>query len=103
MNPETNKFEQLKKMLTEGTTASQLPQNRAERRKLADMIRKGQATQLVRPDGSSVPAHWPIFSNGEHVVIKDYTFRVAYIGETAILFEPVGIPEVGRMERERAR
>ena len=44
----------------------------------------------VRPDGSPVPEHWSIFTVGEEVTIKDYTFKVAYIGESAILFEPVG-------------
>lgn len=44
---------------------------------------------LLRPDGSRVPSHWAVFSVGELVVIKDKTFRCAYIGETAILFEPV--------------
>lgn len=63
MNPESNKFEQL----------------------MADI--KGS---LLRPDGTKIPEHWPIFQIDEDVVIKGYTFRVKYIGETSILFEPVG-------------
>lgn len=47
------------------------------------------AGELVRPDGSPVPKHWATFRVDELVVIKDYTFRVAYIGESNILFEPV--------------
>ena len=50
---------------------------------------------LLRPNGEPVPQHWTQFQIGECVVIKNYTFRVAYIGETAILFEPVGIPDLG--------
>ena len=50
---------------------------------------------LVLPDGNPVPKHWSVFEVGEDVVIKGYTFRVVYVGETSILFEPVGIPIVG--------
>jgi hypothetical protein len=46
--------------------------------------------RLLRPNGDPVPKHWSTFTLGELVVIKDYTFKVAYIGETAITFEPVG-------------
>ena len=62
MNPETNKFEQL----SEGLSG------------------------LLRPNGKPVPQHWTQFQMGELVVIKNYTFKVAYIGESALLFEPVG-------------
>lgn len=48
-------------------------------------------THLVRPDGSPVPAHATLFTNDELVVIKDYTYRVAYINESSITFEPVGV------------
>ncbi len=65
MNPDTNKFEKLEKGLF------------------------GDAN-LTRPDGSPVPKDWSIFTVGEEVTIKDYTFKVAYIGESVILFEPVG-------------
>jgi len=53
------------------------------------------ADALVLPDGKPVPKHWSVFTVGEDVVIKGYTFRVAYVGETSILFEPVGLPIVG--------
>ena len=69
MNPDTNRFEAL----------------RVELESKID-----QCSGLFRPDGSKVPAHWTTFTLDERVVIKNYTFRVAYIGETAILFEPVG-------------
>ena len=72
MNPESNKFEEL---FPAPTTSAELD----------DLL-------LVRPNGEPVPKHWAVFSVGEQVVIKDYTFKVAYIGEGAILFEPVGVP-----------
>jgi hypothetical protein len=50
---------------------------------------------LVRPNGQPVPKHWSVFRVGEEVVIKDYTFKVAYIGESNILFEPVGPVVIG--------
>lgn len=46
MNPETNKFEPLLESFD----------------------------QLLRPDGTPVPKHWSVFTAGEHVVVKDYTF-----------------------------
>lgn len=71
MNPETNKLEPLQP-LPDGS--------------------------LLRPDGTPVPKHWAIFTLGEHVVIKDYTFKVCYLGETAVLFEPVAPQLVGAKE-----
>lgn len=73
MNPDTNKFEELS-----------LHPEIDELLKLED-----KADNLVRPDGTLVPESWTIFTIGELVVIKNYTFRVAYIGESNILFEPV--------------
>ncbi len=73
MNPDTNKFEYLKE--------------------IAETFEEGTViipNKLLRPDGTEVPKHWTTFHIGEDVVIKNYTFRVAYIGETSILFEPVG-------------
>ncbi len=74
MNPETNRFEMLKEELAQ--------------------LESKASGRLLRPDGSEVPKHWATFQLGELVVIKDYTFRVAYIGETAILFEPVSPTDV---------
>lgn len=82
MNPDTNRFEPLTDAAGEKKPD---PHEHPDKDPLA----------LLRPDGSPVPSHWPVFAVGEMVVIKDYTFRVAYIGETAILFEPVGLPIVG--------
>jgi len=77
MNPDTNRFEQLQEASPEQNSAMQ---------RLANAVAQ---SRLVRPDGSPVPAHWSVFTVGEEVVIKNYTFKVAYIGETSILFEPV--------------
>lgn len=79
MNPETNKFEPLSEDVKKFNEA------------MAKL--KGAKVNchinLLRPDGSPVPIHWSVFKVGELVMIKDYTFRVAYIGESNILFEPV--------------
>ena len=84
MNPETNRFEMLKE-------DQEQPDPSIE--ELKRFVR--QQNQLLRPNGQPVPEHWTQFQIGECVVIKNYTFRVAYIGETSILFEPVGIPDLG--------
>ena len=79
MNPETNKLEPL-------------TENEEELlRKIKELGRKATDYHLglLRPDGTPVPIHWSVFKIGELVTIKDYTFRVAYIGESNILFEPV--------------
>ncbi len=72
MNPDTNRFEPLTEVTAHLGTVS-----------------------LLRPDGSPVPAHWCVFAVGELVSIRNCTFRVAYVGEAAILFEPAGIPIIG--------
>jgi hypothetical protein len=92
MNPDTNKFEPL-------TDADQLPkEQRAAAQKLLDAIGSLKAghSALLRPDGTPVPKHWSVFTVGERVVIKDYTFKVVYIGESNILFEPVGPVVLGK-------
>lgn len=98
MDPDANRF----KPLT--PAAGDAPDGAADLVRQQEAIRKqllqGSAdlsdpTVLVLPDGKPVPRHWAVFQVGEDVVIKGYTFRVAYIGETAILFEPVGLPVVG--------
>lgn len=82
MNPETNKLEPLQlKELEAALDRAKKKQSAAELAELG---------QLLRPDGTPVPKHWSIFVVGETYVINGYTFRCAYIGETNILFEPVG-------------
>lgn len=80
MNPDTNRFEPLH---TGETEAQQLARLKREFLGLQEPV-------LLRPDGSPVPDTWIQFQVGEHVEIKGYTFRVGWVGETAILFEPVG-------------
>jgi len=49
---------------------------------------------LLRPNGEPVPPHWCVLTVGETIVIKNYTFKICYIGETSILLEPMGIVEI---------
>lgn len=78
MNPETNKFE---KLMEDADSA------------LLDEIQK--KTSLLRPNGEPVPKHWSVFRDGEHVVVKNYTFKVVHIGEQYMVLEPVGPVVVG--------
>jgi hypothetical protein len=82
MNPDTNRFEELfeKAMKKENKFF----------KNIEDWCEEGEGLiKVYREDGSEVPEHWSIFTVGEKVVIKNYTFEVKYIGETSILFEPV--------------
>lgn len=85
MNPDTNKFEQLRQI-----EALQKQLGEIEQKRFADDL-----GQLLRTDGSPVPKHWSVFKVGDNYVINNYTFKCAYIGETSILFEPVGPVVVG--------
>ena len=75
MNPETGCFEALSEIVKKHATEQGAP------------LLPGQ---LVRPNGSPVPEYWSVFKVGEEITIKGHSFRVEYIGETSILFEPVG-------------
>lgn len=77
MNPETNKFEKLH--------INESLENEFER----------QVNALLRPNGEPVPKHWSLFQVGEKYVINEYTFECKYVGETSILFEPVGPIVIG--------
>lgn len=106
MNPDTNRFEPLFETSLEEQARQQSKQGPgganfasilglAEQRVKAGLPltrKQGEAaaTTLFRPDGQPVPETWTQFALGETVVIKGYTFKVAYIGETSILFEPLG-------------
>jgi hypothetical protein len=92
MNPDTNKFEKLIEGLEEA-----YPDSRCE--ELQQQI-KATTSSLLRADGSPVPAHWSVFAVGEHVVVKDYTFKVCYIGEGTLLLEPVGPVIVGEEQSD---
>jgi len=80
MNPNTNRFEQLNE--DPGPSIEHLKQQLKN-------LSPSDKGALLRPDGSPVPAHWSIYSIGELVMVKNYTFRVAYIGEQTLLLEPV--------------
>lgn len=86
MDPDTNKFVRLQEELEWKSVEKSIDDQIG---KIQDEIKRAQG-QLLRPDGSPVPQHWSVFRVGEQVVIKNYTFQVAYIGESNILFEPVG-------------
>lgn len=83
LNPDTNKFEPL----TEGKPTIDKIERAIKAGEMSVLPSTG--LMLLRPNGLPVPKSWTIFKVGELVVIKDYTFRVAYIGESNILFEPV--------------
>jgi len=97
MNPDTNRFEMLKQNKKIAEKIKELYKNNESFKASATYkyLTEPDTCKLVRSDGSPVPKHWTVFSTGEEVVIKGYTFKVAYIGETAILFEPVGPVIVG--------
>lgn len=84
MNPDTNQFEEL----TKAADMLELHQGLLKKQS-EDTLNKLPPHQLVRPDGTPVPEHWSVFKVGEEIAIKTYVFKVAYIGETSILFEPV--------------
>jgi hypothetical protein len=105
MNPDTNKFEKLDYAKIEKDIQDRLEiktVNDEERKEHANFLqelvhqagtgrfKRDALNTLLRPDGTPVPKHWSVFRVGENVVIKEYTFKVAYIGESNILFEPVG-------------
>ncbi|KKM27771.1 hypothetical protein LCGC14_1571450 [marine sediment metagenome] len=103
MNPNTNRFEQLHGDDVVGDDANAAPHNQTQEqlRRLtqkAKQLDPALLGMLLRPNGEPVPRHWSTFQVGEDVVIKDYTFRVKYVGETSILFEPVGPVLVGEID-----
>ena len=73
LNEETNKFE-----VARQPTIAEL-----------DKLMDTHGNILIRPDGSVVPETWLVFKEQELVVVKDHTFRVAHIGETYLVIEPV--------------
>ena len=90
MNPDTNRFERLR----EEENYDPLDPDAIQ-----DTMNKGLLAKLYRPDGSLVPDHWSIYQAGEKVVIRNYTFEVAYIGETYMVLEPVGPVILGESEK----
>lgn len=56
MNPDTNRFEQLQE-----TSDGESTSHRRNREAMEKML-QGARGKLVRPDGSSVPVHWSVFT-----------------------------------------
>lgn len=88
MNPETNKFERLQ--MEKNSYSEDILKKDALKNALSKVQKVVQPPNLLRPDGTSMPKHWSIFEIGKNYEINNYTFKCAYIGETSILFEPVG-------------
>ena len=84
MNPDTGKFESLHEEI-----------NKIQNSALVEWKKR-----VLRPNGDEVPNHWSVFEIDELIVIKNYTFRVKYIGETSILFEPLSPEEILEREKE---
>jgi hypothetical protein len=59
-------------------------------RQLAERTPSMLEPGLLRPDGTPVPKHWTVLTVDQHVVVEGYTFKVAHIGESHLLLEPVG-------------
>lgn len=91
MNPATNRFEPLTEPVTEEVvvTYNLTQEQRRRQRQRVKKLDPVLLNVLLRPNGKPVP-DWSIFRVGEDVVVKDYVFRIAYIGETNIVLEPVG-------------
>lgn len=105
MNPDTNRFEPLSEALVCQKCGATNQSHYKKCLSCGTPIKNSlntlqefaaQLTTLVRPDGSPVPVNWAIFKQGEHVVIKDYTFKVGYIGDSVLVLEPIG-PGVGNI------
>jgi hypothetical protein len=84
MNPDTNKFERLASLTDEELSK----QNRALSNALEGLT--GTSKTLLRPNGEPVPKHWTVLRVGQDVVVENYTFTVAHIGESHLLLEPKG-------------
>lgn len=101
MDPDSNKFVRLSQTSTDPAGDAQEEIAQELLRMQAQMLKQGGTpdpaalSTLVLPDGKPIPSHWAVFTVGEQVVVKGYTFRVAYIGESTLLLEPVGPYVVG--------
>lgn len=50
---------------------------------------------LVGPDNKPIPKHMRMFREGETVVIRNCTFKVAYTNEATLVLEPLSLPVIG--------
>ena len=101
MNPDTNLFEELRRSIADEEPKRPDPEDdkpdATRLQQLEQALREHVqgGSRLVRPDGSPVPKEWSVFTAGEEVVCKEYTFRIAHIGEGYMVLEPVGVPAIG--------
>ena len=102
MNPDTNLFEELS-LAEDEKTKEAMERLKAyispQKIDPEDFRLDLEKLHLVRPDGSSVPDHWSIFQVGEEVIVKNYTFRVAYINDVTLILEPVGIVRIDNPQK----
>ena len=77
MNPDKNKFEPLREICGADEALRKKVQELKD-----ELSCRVLPTSLVRADGSPIPKHWSVFSVGEQVAVKNYTFKVAHIGES---------------------
>jgi len=94
MNPETNRFESLSE--EDDEILESLVQKDQHQIHEDGTTEKSTTSILLRPDGTPVPAHWSVYQVGETVVVKNYCFKVVYIGESTLLLEPMGPVLVGK-------
>lgn len=89
MNPDSNKFEELMR------TKEELEELSKGKPSYQSALDNALTESLLRPNGEPVPKHWSTFTVNDNVVINDYTFKIAHIGESYMVVEPVGIPNIG--------
>ena len=78
--------------LTTGKITQLTTNDPAEATRISDDIKKLEQAMtkvLVTKDGKPIPKHAIVFRVDELIVIKGYTYRVAYFNESSITFEPV--------------
>ena len=94
INPDINMIEMLKEAIdSDGKVRKEMELKILDipPRSLPDgfVYQDANTGNLVRHDGRPIPKHWSIFREDELVIIKDYTFKVVYINESSITFEPI--------------
>lgn len=99
VNPDTNRFESLSGAPDSIVDALNQEQNSLRKKAFEQFAELVEEKRILRPDGTPVPKHWATFCVGEQIVIKNYTFKVGYIGESTLLLEPVGPVMLEREEK----
>ena len=94
MNPKTNQFEALSEVFKGMPEKQQSVFQEAMDRPQSEFAY--EPVKLLRPNGEPVPKHWTVLAVGQKVVVENYTFEVAHIGEKHLLLEPVGPVLLGK-------